>query len=223
MNVKVMNQQTIEQNADFAKTLVSEAADYGLTLPDETVNKLVDYYGLINLWNPRLHLVAPCAPAEFARRHILESVYAIAHLPPHALLIDVGAGAGLPSVPCLVARPDLRGELIEASIKKSIFLREALQKLNRARAAIVVNNRFESLTAPKAEALTCRALDKFSALLPRLLKWSARVSRLLLFGGPALAARLDESTPYESYLLPNSRQRYLFVIQNMRADESANH
>lgn len=214
-----MNLRIIGRPADFAETLTSEAADYNLALSSEAVNRLVDYYDLINLWNPRLHLVATCAPGEFARRHILESLYAISHLPPHALLIDVGAGAGLPSIPCLIARPDVRGELIEASTKKSVFLREAVRKLNLSGAATIVNARYESLAAPTADALTCRALDDFPRALPRLLEWSASVSRLLLFGGASLAARLDESTRYESYLLPNSERRYLFVIKTTRADE----
>ena len=49
------------------------------------------------------------------------------HLPANAKVVEVGAGAGLPIIPCLIVRPDLEAVLIEASKKKSVFLREALR------------------------------------------------------------------------------------------------
>lgn len=197
---------------DFAQTLTNEAGNYGVALSSDIIHQLTNYYGLIQTWNPRLHLVAPCSPAEFARRHVLESLFALPYLPHNARLIDVGAGAGLPSLPCLLARPDLRGHLIEASIKKSVFLREAVRTLGLPGAVTIHNNRFEEIAAPEAEALTCRALDDFSKALPALLKWSADVPRQLLFGGQALAVKLDELTHYESFLLPQSTQRYLYLV-----------
>jgi len=59
--------------------------------------------------------------------------------------------------------------------------------------------------------VTCRALDKFTEKLPRLVK-SSRGRRLLLFGGPSLADALERlRLPVIAKLLPMSDRRYLFI------------
>src|SRR5262249_62144750 len=110
----------------FEQALVSNMGSFNLDLPDETVTQLGEYYSLLTRWNDRLHLVAPCSPEEFATRHVLESLILLKHLPPRATIADIGSGAGLPIIPCLIARPDLVATLIESSQKKAVFLREAL-------------------------------------------------------------------------------------------------
>jgi 16S rRNA G527 N7-methylase RsmG len=56
-------------------------------------------------------------------------------LPVKAKFADVGTGAGLPSIPCVIARADLRGVLIESKIKKAMFLEKVLVKCNLASAS----------------------------------------------------------------------------------------
>ena len=96
----------------FEQTLSSRMASYGVELSSETLSQLTEYYRLLTHWNDRLHLVAPCAPEEFATRHVLESLLLLKHLPPDAKIADVGSGAGLPIIPCLIARGDLEATLI---------------------------------------------------------------------------------------------------------------
>ena len=52
---------------------------------------------------------------------MLESLMLLKHLPSDAKIADIGSGAGLPIIPCLIARPDLHATLIESSQKKSVF------------------------------------------------------------------------------------------------------
>ena len=92
---------------------------------------VANYYEQVNAWNARLHLVAPCSPAEFATRHVLESLFALKYLPTTTRVADVGSGAGLPIIPCLIARPDLARRSSKLRTKKSVFLRETLCALFR--------------------------------------------------------------------------------------------
>jgi len=166
-------------------------------------------------WNPRAHLVAPCSPSEFATRHVLESLLLLAHLPPKARVADVGSGAGLPIIPVLIARPDVRAILIESSKKKSVFLREALRLTETSDQASVLGERFENVPAPKVDWVTCRALDRFAMLFPKLIRWSPQPSRLLLFGGQQLRKQIERAgLEYESIHIPVSKQRFLFVIKS---------
>ncbi len=106
----------------FGQALWNNAAEFGIQLRAAEVTRLSKYYELLLKWNDRLHLVAPCSPEEFATRHVLESLLLLPHLPENASLLDVGSGAGLPIIPCLIIRTDLSATLIESSPRKAVFL-----------------------------------------------------------------------------------------------------
>jgi 16S rRNA (guanine527-N7)-methyltransferase len=209
-----MAERKLTLRGEFDKALAERAGRFGVELDEGARARLGDYFELVAAWNPRLHLVAPCTPAEFAARHVLESLTALPFIPAGAMVLDVGSGAGLPAIPCLVARPDLQAVLVEASQKKSVFLREALSKLNLSARARVVADRFEQLDPPPADRLTCRAIERFTEILPALLAWATRVPTLLLFGGESLRERLElERLSFETILVPESERRSLFVVR----------
>lgn len=197
---------------EFTGTLRAREAEYQITLSPDNLERLAQYYQLISRWNPRLHLVAPCSPADFATRHVLESLLMLPHLPAKSRIADIGSGGGLPIIPCLILRPDLSATLIEASKKKAVFLREALSATGTSDQTVVVADRFESIQAPAVEFVTSRALEKFNEMLPEIKDWAPTGSKLLLFGGESLARELDrQCTKYDRVLLTGSERRFLFL------------
>jgi 16S rRNA (guanine527-N7)-methyltransferase len=210
---KTMDKSAIHTD-EFSSALQEHAPRYRVRLTSDEIARLREYYEQVTAWNARLHLVAPCSPQEFATRHVLESLLILAYLPVDAHIVDVGSGAGLPIIPCLIARPDLQATLIEASPKKAIFLREALREANARTRAQVIAERFEKLPATQADALTCRALDRFTELFPKLVEWAEHVSALLLFGGESLREQIEKAAlAYESVHIPESERRFLFIIK----------
>jgi 16S rRNA (guanine527-N7)-methyltransferase len=189
----------------FEETLVAKMGAFDVELAPDALARLRAFYSLLTRWNDRLHLVAPCAPEEFATRHVLESLLLLKHLPPGAKIADIGSGAGLPIIPCLIVRDDLEATLIESSQKKTMFLREALSAVGRR--ATIVARRFEDVAAPNVEFVTSRALDQFIRKIPVLIDWAPDGSTLLFFGGEALRKQLKA---HEEFLVPGSEKRYLF-------------
>jgi 16S rRNA (guanine527-N7)-methyltransferase len=205
------NMKASPATVEFRKSLAANASVYGVALAPGALDALTKYYEILNAWNARIHLVAPCSPSEFATRHVLESLLLLKYLPAGAKVAEVGAGAGLPIIPCLIARADLRSVLIEASQKKSVFLREALRATDTSPQASVIAERFERVATFDGAFVTCRALERFEAMLPLLLQWAPADATLLLFGGARLAPRLETlGFPAEAELLPNSTARFLF-------------
>ena len=199
---------------DFKEALASEASLYQVDLAAETIERLSEYYSLLSTWNDRLHLVAPSSPREFATRHVLESLMLLPQLPQAANVADIGSGAGLPIIPCLIARPDITATLIESSKRKAVFLREALNLAGVSKSAIVIAERFEDTPVPKAGLVTSRALDRFEAKLPSLLRWSPPASTLLLFGGQGLREQMIHmDLEFAEIRMPYSKGRFLFVIR----------
>ena len=205
---------TATATVQFKESLKAEMPAYGVTLSRESLDGLTRYFELLTDWNSRLHLVSVRSPEEFATRHVLESLLLLSYLPQGARIVDIGSGGGLPIIPCLIARSDLQGVLVEASKKKAVFLREALREALAKGKARVIAERFESVVTPEVDFVTCRALERFEAMLPRLIKWAPAPSKLLLFGGERLGRIIEElGLSPERILLPNSARRFLFIVQ----------
>jgi 16S rRNA (guanine527-N7)-methyltransferase len=197
---------------EFAEAVESNQSAYNVRLSLEIIDKLAGYYELIQEHNPLLHLVAPCSPEEFATRHILESLTLLEYLPQNARFADVGAGAGLPSIPCLIARDDLSAVLIESKEKKAKYLEIAVEKLGLSHRVKIENRQFEEVKPEGFSYVTCRALDKFTEKLPKLLKWSGK-RKLLLFAGDGLRPEIEKAgRAYKERLMPLSEKRYLFAL-----------
>jgi 16S rRNA (guanine(527)-N(7))-methyltransferase RsmG len=198
----------------FREVLETQAPTYGVTLTTGDLDGLSEYYRILNVWNDRLHLVAPSPPRVFATRHVLESLLLLNYLPQGARIADIGSGAGLPIVPCLILRPDIHAVLIEASKKKAIFLREALNATKTSARASVIAERFENVEPPEVDFITSRALERFEAMLPKLFSWAPSASRLLLFAGEGLGHKIEESGfAYTRNLIPKSQRRFLFEVR----------
>ena len=186
---------------------------FGVEVAEEKIERLADYYRLVQEINPILHLVAPCSAEEFAIRHILESLMLLEYLPEAAKFADVGTGAGLPSIPCLIVREDLFAFLIESKQKKIGFLKPALQTMLLSPRARVIHRQFDEVKEDDFSFVTCRALDKFTEKLPRIVKWSG-MRKKILFGGPALEEALNSlKLRFEKKLIPMSERRYIFIVE----------
>ncbi len=198
---------------NFIRAFEANASAFEIALSTEKIFALARFYELVEKHNPILHLVAPSDAETFVVRHVLESIYAERFLPKNASFADLGTGAGLPAVPLLIARKDLRGVLIEAKLKKAKFLEEVSAECRLQNRAEIFDQQFGELAKPAVEWVLCRALDKFTQKLPRILKWSAGCN-LLFFGGNSLGEELEKNdVSFESKLLPLSEQRFLFVSE----------
>jgi 16S rRNA (guanine527-N7)-methyltransferase len=199
--------------SDFVAAVSSNQQAFGLDLDSTSLERLAYFHELVMRNNPLLHLVAPCSAEEFAVRHVLESLTLLSHLPENADFADVGTGAGLPGLPCLIVRQDLSAKLIESKIRKAEYLANAVNELGLSGRVEVIDRQFEEVRDHNFTFVTSRALDKFTEKLPRLLKW-AKGSRLLLFGGPALGDALrSQHRQFDPVLMPMSEQRFLFVVK----------
>ncbi|MEK7723693.1 MAG: 16S rRNA (guanine(527)-N(7))-methyltransferase RsmG [Acidobacteriota bacterium] len=196
---------------EFIEAIINNQSTYGLNLTEEKISLLNDYYELIQEHNEILHLVAPCDAEEFVMRHILESLTMLAFLPQKTRFADIGTGAGLPSIPCLIVRDDLRGVLIESKAKKTDFLQKVVEKCGLEKRVKIINKQFDEVRNFDIYYVTCRALDKFTQKLPSILKWSGNCS-LLFFGGNNLREELKKNgVRFKEKLMPLSEQRYLFI------------
>ena len=60
---------------------------------------------------------------------VADSLAALPWIPERGRLLDVGSGNGIPAIPLLLARPALRGVLLEPRERRWAFLRETVREL----------------------------------------------------------------------------------------------
>jgi 16S rRNA (guanine527-N7)-methyltransferase len=185
-------------------------SEFGFELSEEKIEQLAEYYKLVMEYNGELHLVAPCDTQEFAIRHILESLYGLQFLPENAVFADIGTGAGLPSIPCLIVREDLLGKLVESKVKKGKFLGHVIRKCNLRDRAMLLNQQFQEIENIEVSFIMCRALDKFGKRVEQLKKWSDN-AEMILYAGESVRRELKKKNiEFEEFLIPMSERRYIF-------------
>jgi len=105
--------------------------EMGLQISAEKQVKLIAYLLLIDKWNKVHNLTAVRDPLEMVTLHLLDSLSVLKHVQALAPknLLDVGAGAGLPSIPLAICLPELQVTAIDSVQKKTSFMRQVKGEL----------------------------------------------------------------------------------------------
>lgn len=160
--------------------------EMALQITPEQQQKLLDYVVLICKWNRVHNLTAVRDPLEMITLHILDSLSVLPYIDCKRLL-DVGAGAGLPSIPLAICLPELQVTAIDAVLKKVTFMRQVKAELG-LKNFNPLHGRIEAQKVPskdmpeKFEVITSRAFSEIG-LFVKLTK------HLLADGGKWLAMK----------------------------------
>ncbi len=108
---------------DRAK-LKEYASALGISLEDAQLEQFDCYAKTLVEWNQKMNLTAIIEPLEIVIKHFIDSLTLLTavELPQGASVIDVGTGAGFPSVPVKIVRPDIRLTLLDSLNKRVVFL-----------------------------------------------------------------------------------------------------
>lgn len=192
---------TGELRAPFADLSLLEAgaADLGLALDGEQLDRFRRYGELLLATNERMNLTAITAPEQVQALHFLDALTLVAPIRawgvraerPSPLLLDVGSGAGLPGLALKIALPELRVTLLDATGKRVRFLQETIAALGLSGIG-AVQGRAEEVGRDPAwreqyDIVTARAL----ARLPTLLEWCLPFARI---GGLVLSPKAGDLT-----------------------------
>lgn len=120
-----------------------------VTLTSLQRQQLLDYVDLIYKWNQVYNLTAVRDPLEMITLHILDSLSILTYVDGKRLL-DVGAGAGLPSIPLAICKPELNVTAIDAVQKKVIFMRQVKAQLGLVNFS-AIHGRVEAQKIPSRE------------------------------------------------------------------------
>lgn len=199
----------------------------GLELTDAMLAQLQTYCDYLREENEKYNLTAITEPADIFVKHFADSILGCVAIPLDASLVDVGSGAGFPSLPLKIARPDVDVTLVDSLEKRVSFTRTLCDKLGIS--ARFFHDRAEDFAKTHSEQFdvaTARAV----AALPILLEYVAQIVKI---GGIVLAYKTDESElqasvnacrmlglKYEQshkFILPDGSNRCLLVFRKATA------
>jgi 16S rRNA (guanine527-N7)-methyltransferase len=125
-----------EASAQLQAKLAAGLLEMGLHISVEQQQNLLDYVALIYKWNQVHNLTAVREPLDMITLHILDSLSVLPYIESKHLL-DVGAGAGLPSIPLAICLPELQVTAIDAVQKKVSFMRQAKAQLGLGNLTVI--------------------------------------------------------------------------------------
>lgn len=133
-------------------------AALSLNPSEENMAALLAYIDLLKKWNFTYNLLGANETGTLVSRHILDSLSINSYL-TGSLILDIGAGAGLPGIPLAILNPQKRFLLVDSNGKKTRFMFQA--KLQLKLDNITVENcRIEHYQSKQQiDMVTCRAFS----------------------------------------------------------------
>ena len=209
-------------------------ADGGLEIGEQQCEKLMFYADILCEYNEKVNLTAITDPEGIAVKHFFDSVYPFLTediLPEGAKLIDVGTGAGFPSCPLKIMRPDIKLTLLDSLNKRVEFLKQLSDEVSLE--AECIHGRAEEYGhkpeyRERFDAATARAVANLTALCEYCLPFIKVGGRFAALKGSDGMAELKaaknaitvlggEVVLSKEYELPNGDGRSLIVIKKVRS------
>ena len=209
--------------------LATGLVEMSLQLTADQQQKLLDYVALIYKWNQVHNLTAVREPLEMITLHVLDSLSILPFVESKHLL-DVGAGAGLPSIPLAICLPDLKVTAIDAVQKKVSFMRQVKAELGLENFT-VIHGRIEAQTVPskemntKFDTITSRAFSEIGLFLKLTKHLLAENGKWLAMKG-TIPQREFENQSYKDMCISPSEikvlkvagldaERHLVILKNI--------
>lgn len=178
----------------FEESLIS----MGFSNTPDKVRSFLQYYDILQEWNSRINLISPNTVDDIFERHFLDSI-AVSLLNKIGLydlqtkpidVLDIGAGAGFPSLPLKIIYPEWRLTLLDATTKKIDFLKVVSNDLSLTNVNFI-SNRAETvahmeLYRSRFDLIVARAVADLKILVELMLPFCK-------VGGSIIAMKGDKA------------------------------
>ena len=162
----------------------NEFLKYDIHLNKEQIEKFDLYLNYLLEENEKINLTAITDKKEIVIKHFIDSVLPYKLFKEKSTIVDIGAGAGFPSVPLMIIRPDLKFLILDSVNKKVEFIKRVCEKLN-LRNCEILHSRCEDLAKnPKYREKYDYCIARGVANLSSLLEYCAGFVKM---GGQIIA------------------------------------
>ena len=203
-------------------------AKAGIELTEKQLLQMDTMIGFLQEYCQKVNLTAIRDREGIIEKHLIDSVLPLimTEVQQGARCLDIGTGAGFPAVPMMIYRPDLRFTLLDAQQKRTVYLRQLLERLELK--AEIIHGRAEELCRKDGykssyDMVTARAVGSLPMLLGYACPFLRKGGRFAALRGSAeeeqgeigkALGKLNMVKVQEvSYRLPEGDGRKLVVFQ----------
>ena len=209
-------------------------AEQGFELTDQQKDQFQRYFQLLVEWNEKINLTAITAEDEVYLKHFYDSLAPIlqGHLKNEPIaLLDIGAGAGFPSLPMKILFPQLEVTIIDSLNKRIQFLHLLAEELG-LKGVHFYHGRAEDFAQDKHfraqfDLVTARAVARMQVLSELTIPFLKVGGRLIALKASSaedelkqaknalnlLFAKVLENVDYQ---LPNGDPRTLTIVEKKK-------
>jgi len=174
MRLKIASLNIAREVTEFQQGL----AILGIKSDTAITEKFIKMVKILYEYKDKFHLLSHGDYNFISKRHFLPSVMVLPYINDFHSICDIGAGAGFPSVPLKILRPQIFFTLFEANRKKAEFLKYLIAELELLNVQIV-NERAENYQGEKFDAILIKAAGKIKSLIKT-------IDQLIIPGGCAI-------------------------------------
>ncbi len=146
-------------------------------------------------YNEKYNLTSITEEGEIFAKHFFDSVAGESLFPQGAHVLEVGSGAGFPSIPLMLVRPDLTFTLVESTGKKCDFLNAVIEKFSLP--ANVLHMRAEDAAKGEwremSDVCCARAVARLNTLSEYCLPFVKVGGTFLAYKGGNVAEEVNEA------------------------------
>lgn len=199
----------------------------GIDITDEMSGKFVRLCDFMVEYNQNVNLTSITDFEEVVVKHFVDSVlpFYMLEIPEGSSFIDVGTGAGFPSLPLLIVRPDLKGTLCDSLNKRCVYLELACKEIGVK--ADIIHARSEELGRKMRECFdfaTARAVAAMPVLSEYCIPFVRQGGKFIALksvnedmssASGAISKLGGEIERIKDYTIPNGDNRRLVVVRKI--------
>lgn len=170
----------------------------GIVLGPREQTRFSLFYDEFQKWNAKMNLTSLEPGPAFVIKHFIDSLVALPLIPQSAKsLLDLGTGGGFPGIPLKIVRNNMNVTLLDASRKKTSFLRQVILLLELSDTR-VITGRAEELVRQGTgqggyDVVISRATFKLSQMLERGIHFVNREGMIIALKGRDLQEEIEEA------------------------------
>jgi len=186
--------------SDVQALFRQEAEKAGITLSDAQLAQYRTYFNWLVEWNEKMNLTAITDEQGVYFKHFYDSMtlLTVPQFKRAGTLLDVGAGAGFPSLPVHIAAPEIDVTVLDSLNKRIGFLNELSGALNTPKFK-AVHGRAEDFSKPGDkwrdgyDQVTARAVARLNVLLELCLPYVKVGGHFFAMKGPDAENEVSEA------------------------------
>lgn len=173
---------------------VAMLEELDITITNRQLEQFSLYFSELIAWNKKLNLTSITDPYEVYLKHFFDSISLVRAMSfDTQTLLDVGSGAGFPSIPLKIMFPSLQITILDALQKRIDFLKELTNTLG-VDASLVHGRAEEYDQREQFDIVTARAVANLQILSELCIPFVREEGYFLAMKGPNYNPELQAAT-----------------------------